>query len=212
MPRGGRIACPLCIASLSVGPIGSSPAAFQLFFPSPLVSGITLQGIGMSLSQIELTQTENPVDQIERIASHNQWAFDRDEEDEISIAVTGTWTEYNIAFTWLSDIEALHVACAFDLKVPQARRGEALALIALINEQLWIGHFDIWPQDGVIMFRHAMLLAGGAALNVRQCEAALTSAVVACERYYQAFQFVVWAGKSGREALDTAMLETKGEA
>jgi hypothetical protein len=169
------------------------------------------QDIGM-LSQIEITQTENPVDQIERIASHNQWAFDRDEEDEISIAVAGTFTEYNIAFTWLSDIEALHVACAFDLKVPPARRGEALALIALINEQLWIGHFDIWPQDGVIMFRHAILLAGGAALNPQQCEAALTNAVAACERYYQSFQFVVWAGKRSREALDAAMLETKGEA
>ncbi len=164
------------------------------------------------LSQIELTQTENPVDQIERIASRNQWSFDREEEDEISVAVTGTFTEYNIAFTWLSDMEALHVACAFDLKVPQARRNDILTLMALINEQLWIGHFDIWPQDGVIMFRHAMLLSGGAALNASQCEAALTNAVAACERYYQAFQFVVWAGKTGREALETAILETKGEA
>lgn len=169
-------------------------------------------GIGMSLLQIELTHNENPVDQIERIASHNQWSFDRDEEDEISIAVTGTWADYHIAFTWLSDIEALHVACAFDLKVPPFRRNEALGLIALINEQLWIGHFDIWPQDGVIMFRHSILLAGGASLNAQQCEAALANAVTACERYYQAFQFVVWAGKSGREALDTLMLETKGEA
>ncbi|HLH13017.1 MAG TPA: YbjN domain-containing protein [Stellaceae bacterium] len=164
------------------------------------------------LSELELIQTENPVDQIERIASQNQWSFDRDEEDEISIAVTGTFTDYNIAFTWLSDIEALHVACAFDLKVPPARRAECIALIALINEQLWIGHFDIWPQDGVIMFRHSMLLAGGAALNPRQCEAALTHAVAACERYYQAFQFVVWAGKGCREALESAILETKGEA
>ncbi|QAY97228.1 hypothetical protein CWB41_06290 [Methylovirgula ligni] len=168
----------------------------------------------MSLSQIELPQieTQNPVDQIEKIALRNQWAYDRDDEDEISIAVTGTWTDYNIAFTWLSDIEALHVACAFDLKVPQARRGDALALIALINEQLWIGHFDVWPQDGVVMFRHSILLTGGAVLNTSQCEAALSNAVTACERYYQAFQFVVWAGKGGREALETALLETKGEA
>ncbi len=168
----------------------------------------------MSLSQIELapSETENPVDQIERIAAHNQWAFDRDDEDEISIAVTGNWTDYNVAFTWLSDIEALNVACAFDLKVPQARRGDALTLIALINEQLWIGHFDIWPQDGLVMFRHAILLTGGAALNASQCQAALSNAVTACERYYQAFHFVVWAGKNGREALETAMLETKGEA
>ena len=166
----------------------------------------------MSLSPRDVDRTENPVDLIERLAASNQWSFDRDEEDEISISVAGGWTDYNIAFTWLQDMEALHVACAFDLKVPGPRRAEILALLALINEQMWIGHFDIWPGDGVIMFRHALLLAGGAELNGKQCEAVLTSAVMACERYYQAFQFVVWAGKTGREALDTAMIETRGEA
>ena len=168
----------------------------------------------MSLSQIEAeaARTENPVDVIERLAALHNWTFDRDEEDEISIAVSGGWADYNIAFTWLQDMEALHVACAFDLKVPAARRTEVLSLVALVNEQMWIGHFDIWPSDGVIMFRHALLLAGGAELNGRQCESVLTSAVLACERYYQAFQFVVWAGKTGREALDTAMIETRGEA
>jgi hypothetical protein len=168
----------------------------------------------MSLSQIdtEATRTENPVDIIERLAAHNSWSFDRDEEDEISISVDGGWADYSIAFTWLPDMEALHVACAFDLKVPAGRRRDALELVSLINEQMWIGHFDIWPSDGVIMFRHALLLAGGAELNGRQCESVLTSAVMACERYYQAFQFVVWAGKGGREALDTALIETRGEA
>ena len=164
------------------------------------------------LAQIELERSEHPVDLIERIAAHHEWAFDRDEEDEISIAVSGTWTDYNVAFTWLPEIEALHVACAFDLKVPAARRTETLTLISLINEQLWIGHFDVWPKDGVIMFRHAHLLTGGATLSPTQCEAALTNAVVACERYYQSFQFVVWAGKTARDAIDTALIETKGEA
>jgi hypothetical protein len=32
------------------------------------------------------------------------------------------------------------------------------------------------------------------------------------ERYFQAFQFVVWAGKSARESLDAAMFQTAGEA
>lgn len=166
----------------------------------------------MSLSQNEFASNENPVDLIERLAVHKQWSFDREEEDEISIVVAGGWSDYSVAFTWLPDIEALHLACAFDLKVPLARRNESLALIAMINEQLWIGHFDIWPKDGVIMFRHALLLAGGATLNATQCESALTNAVFACERYYQAFQFVIWAGKTSREALETAMIETQGEA
>ena len=32
------------------------------------------------------------------------------------------------------------------------------------------------------------------------------------ERYFPAFQFVVWAGKSAREAMDSSMLETSGRA
>jgi len=166
----------------------------------------------MLLSHVELDRNEHPVDQIERFAAHNEWAFDRDDEDEISISVTGGWTNYNVAFTWLADLEALHLACSFDLKVPQPRRTEILSLVSLVNEQLWIGHFDIWPGDGVVMFRHSMLLTGGAELNHRQCEAALSQAVMTCERYYQAFQFVVWAGKNARESLDSAMVETQGQA
>ena len=71
--------------------------------------------------------------------------------------------------------------------MPATRKAEVLSLVAMINEQMWVGHFDIWPTDGVIMFRHALLLAGGAELNGRQCESVLTSAVMACERYYHAF-------------------------
>jgi hypothetical protein len=171
-----------------------------------------VKGPGMTLLQFEAIRSEHPVDLIERLAAHNQWPFDRDEEDEISITVAGGWTDYNVAFTWLEDLEAVHVACAFELKTPSARKAEIIALISLINEQLWLGHFDIWPDDGVVMFRHAIVLSGGAELNGQQCQTVLTSAVRACERYYQAFQFVVWAGKTSREAIETVMLETKGEA
>ena len=95
----------------------------------------------------------------------------------------------------MHDIEALHLACAFDLKVPERRCAEVQQLIALVNEQLWIGHFDLWTQDGMVMFRHALVLAGGVAASGQQCQALLSSALEACERYFPAFQFVVWAGK-----------------
>ena len=62
------------------------------------------------------------------------------------------------------------------------------------------------------MFRHALLLAGGVQPNGRQCESLLGVAIDACDRYYQAFQFVLWAGKTPREALETALFETVGEA
>ena len=82
----------------------------------------------------------------------------------------GGWADYHIAFTWIEDVEALHVACAFDLKVPERRRAEVLQLIALVNEQIWVGHFDMWSAENVVMFRHALLLAGGAEPTHGQCE------------------------------------------
>jgi hypothetical protein len=166
----------------------------------------------MSLIHAEPDRAEHPVDVVERIASFNEWAFDRDDEDEISISVKGKLADYHVAFTWLPDLEALHVGCAFDLKVPERRRSAILSLISLINEHLWVGHFDLWSSEDVVMFRHSLLMVGGADPDGRQCEAILKTAVCNCDRYYQAFQFVLWAGKSPREALDSAMFETQGEA
>jgi hypothetical protein len=166
----------------------------------------------MSLIEIVRQQSNNSLDVVEHLAVGNNWPFERTGEDEIAIVITGKWTNYQLSFTWMSEIEALHLACAFDMKVPEPRLGEVQQLVALVNEQLWIGHFDVWLHNGVVMFRHALVLAGGAAVSDRQCEAMLASALDACERYYPAFQFVVWAGKSAREAMDSAMFETSGEA
>ncbi|MEI8144213.1 MAG: YbjN domain-containing protein [Alphaproteobacteria bacterium] len=167
----------------------------------------------MSLTDLDHSDRQaNPVDLVESLASLNDWSFDRSGDDEITISLTGRWADYHASFTWMDDIEALHMACAFDLKVPDRRRAEAKELIQLINEQLWLGHFDLWQSEGVVMFRHALLLAGGAEASGRQCEALMDAAIEACDRYYQAFQFVVWAGKSAREAMDSAMFETVGEA
>ena len=154
----------------------------------------------------------NPLEVVEQVASSNGWSFERAGEDEITILAAGKWTDYQVSYTWMFDIEALHLACAFDMKIPQARRPEVQKLIAAVNEQLWIGHFDLWTQDGLVMYRHALVLTGGVEASGRQCEALLATALDACERYFPAFQFVVWAGKPARTALDAAMFDTQGQA
>ncbi|MBV8474074.1 MAG: YbjN domain-containing protein [Hyphomicrobiales bacterium] len=155
---------------------------------------------------------EHPVDVVERLAAINEWAFDRADEDEISILVAGTWAHYEIAITWLPEIESLHVSCSFDLKIPTRRRAEIVSLVQLINEQLWLGHFDLWKREDIVMFRHAHCLAGGAQPSDAQCGTIVNAAVTACENHYQAFQFVLWAGRTAAEAMALAAFETKGNA
>ena len=166
----------------------------------------------MSLSSYTDDIRHNPLDVVERLAAGNDWSFERATEDEITILVSGRWAEYQLSYTWMMDIEALHLACAFDIKVPERRRTEVQALIALINERLWVGHFDQWPDEGLVMFRHALQLPAGIEPSGQQCEKLLGTALDTCERYFTAFQFVVWAGKPAKEALEAAMFETSGEA
>lgn len=166
----------------------------------------------MSLIELHERNRINPVDVVESLASISGWSFDRTAEDEISISISGRWTDYHVSFTWMGEIESLHLACAFDLKVPELRRSEVRQLVSHVNEQLWVGHFDLWARDGLVMFRHALLLAGGIEPSEEQCRAVLEAALEACERYFQAFQFVVWAGKPACEAMSAAMFDTAGEA
>jgi hypothetical protein len=166
----------------------------------------------MSLVGHTPTLRNDPLEVVERIASGNNWPFDRVVDDEIALAVSGSRANYQVSFSWMNDIEILHLACAFEMKVPETRLAEVQQLVAAINEQLWIGHFEVWTQSGVVMFRHSLLLVGGVAVSDRQCEAAFGSALDTCERYYPAFQFVVWAGKTAREAMDAVMFETAGQA
>src|SRR4029079_5495500 len=155
----------------------------------------------MSQIHLEIDRSEHPLDVVERLASLRHWIFDRAETDEMAVSVSCRWAGYDIAFTWIEDVEALHVACAFDLKVPERRRQDVLQLISAVNEQLWVGHCDLWSSENVVMFRHALLLAGGADPTDGQCETMLRVAVEACERYFADFPFVIWAGNSGRARL-----------
>ncbi len=165
----------------------------------------------MASAEAGYERVANPVDLIEQIASGQDWSFERSGEDELSMTVAGSWTDYHVSLNWRDDLETLHIAAAFDFKVQDSRLSEVYRLIALINEQLWIGHFDLWSSEGLIMFRQGLML-NGAVATPHQCRALLEASLEACERYYQAFQFVVWAGKDARHALASTVFETEGEA
>ena len=166
----------------------------------------------MDMLQLNSLRDSHPVDVVETFADENEWSFERSAEDEIVILAQGIWTGYSVSFSWVEAFEALHISCAFDMRIPQKRLAETRRLLGLINEQLLFGHFEIWTEDGSVMFRHGMPLAGGADANDAQIDCMLTAATASCERYYQAFQYVVWGARSATDALDSVLFDTVGEA
>lgn len=151
----------------------------------------------------------DPIDLIEQIVVSNDWPFDRS-AGELSVAVSGSWCDYHFGFTFRAEERALQMTCAFDLRVPPARRREMYVLLGLINEQLWLGHFDLWSEDGVLLFRHGSLV--GRQVEPSVCGDLIDLAISTCERFFPAFQYLMWGGKTPELALASALLEPQGEA
>jgi hypothetical protein len=98
------------------------------------------------------------------------------------------------------------------MKVPKARKAAVYELLALVNEKLWLGHFDVASDDNAPAFRHAVLLRGALGASVEQIEDLVDIALSECERFYPAFQLVLWGGKSAEDAITAAMIDPVGEA
>jgi len=154
----------------------------------------------------------NPLDILEQIVIANDWVFDRRTNEEMAAEAPGRWCDYGLYFNWSHEISAMHFTCTFDLKVPEKRRAVLFELLALANERLWIGHFGLDSDEGNPVFRHSVLLRGAPGASAESLEDMVDIAITECERFFPAFQFVLWGGKPPSEALAAAMLECVGEA
>ena len=165
---------------------------------------------------LELSQgseaPRNPLDILEEIVAANEWPFDRADDCDMVVEISGQWCGYRLFFLWRDDISALHVSCAYDLRVPAGKRREVNDLLALVNDAMWLGHFSICSQERVPLFRHTLPLRGMASASVEQLEDLMDIAVTESDRLFPAFQLVLWGGRSPADALAAAILEPVGEA
>lgn len=140
------------------------------------------------------------------------WASERTGEGEIIASATGSWSQYEMRGVWRSEDQVLQFLTFPDIKVVPEKRAAVYEVLGLINEQLWLGHFELWSGSGLIVFRHAALVGAGETLAFEQAESISEAALEECERFYPVFQFVLWGGKSPSEAISAALIDTAGEA
>ena len=153
-----------------------------------------------------------PVDMLASLFEARGWAYEFTGEDEISGEVQGSWANYQVRGIWRAEDHVLQLLCLPDIRVPDDKRGAMFEVLALINEQLWLGHFDIWSSGSVLLYRHGLMLGDDGLLSIAQAQTAVEAAVEECDRFYPAFQFILWGDKSPAEALASALVDAAGEA
>ncbi|WP_156679869.1 YbjN domain-containing protein [Sphingomonas profundi] len=155
-----------------------------------------------------------PIEMLEHYFSAHGWTHERNGDEEIVANFQGSWTQYELRAVWRDEDRVLQFLALPDVRVPADKRAAIYETLGLINEQLWIGHFEMWASSGMLLFRHAALLDSSAepVLSIDQAETLVEAAIDECERFYPVFQFVLWADKTPQEAIAAALIETQGEA
>lgn len=160
---------------------------------------------------IEDNDDAAPVEMLAQLFEAHGWPCEFVNEDEICGEIQGSWTTYQLRCIWRPEDKVLQLLCLPEIRVADGKMKAAYELLALVNEQVWLGHFDIWSQGGVLLYRHGLLLGEGS-LGLNMARLAVDNAVSECDRFYPAFQFVLWGDKKPKDALAAALVDAAGEA
>ncbi len=154
----------------------------------------------------------DPMTAIEAAAEHLDFEKERVADAEIHVVLPCVWRDIGLWFTWRDDLSTLQMGAPIDLKAPAGREDDASRLITMVNERIWSGHFDLWTEDHSIVYRNAAILPESGVLDAGQAEMLIRAAAEAVDRFYPAFNFLVWGGKRPDDALKASLFETAGTA
>ena len=154
----------------------------------------------------------NPIDIVEDVIYQKKWNFSRSADDELVAEIASQWCQYRLYFTWSENLRAISFTVTFDLRFPQTKFVRAYELIGLINEKLWIGHFDITNKNGIPAYRHTVLSSSGNEFLHKKLEDLVDIGIYECEKYYPSFQQVLFDDLAPVEALQLSNFEIIGRA
>mgnify|MGYP006274827359 FL=1 len=166
----------------------------------------------MSLSEDFLTDDAHPIDIVETLAEHHAWEFDRIADDQIAMAVEGQWRTYSITLAWSAYDETLRLICTFETEPPEEKLPRLYEALNAVNDNCWAGAFTFWREQQLMTYRYGLVMAGNQPVMAEQVDKLIGTAVLACERYYPAFQLVVWGDRDPQAAMQVAIAEAYGRA
>lgn len=154
---------------------------------------------------------DNPLDLVEDVLKTNNWVFSRPADNELMLKIQGKHSAYNVFFVWQENMRGLQFCAQYDLEINEQNMMKAASSILEINEQLWMGHFEINKSDRAPRFRHTCLLRGIPSSNGEYIEDMIEIGLTLCEQYYSAFYILSHANDTNDQTLSLALMQPAGE-
>ncbi len=166
----------------------------------------------MAFSEQFMHEDLHPIDIVEHLAEHHDWDFDRIGDDQIAMAVEGQWRTYSITLAWSGYDETLRLVCTFEMEPPEPKLPVLYETLNEVNDQCWAGAFTYWAAQKLMVYRYGLVMTGAQGVCAEQVDTLITAAVMSAERFYPAFQLVVWGDRTPKDAMQAAIAEAYGRA
>ncbi len=159
-----------------------------------------------------ISEYYNPIDTVESIFSNQDFELDRRNLNEVAIEIQGKWNNMLLFFAWEENMRCLHMSCLMNIESKIEDRSKIFELLALVNEDLWVGHFSYWTEQNMPVFKHSMIVTDTESEFEGKISQLIDIAVKECERMYPIFNVVLTKGMNPRQALYPLEFETIGRA
>jgi hypothetical protein len=143
----------------------------------------------------------NPLDTIELILNRDNILFDRRGDNELVAEVLGKWDNMLIFFAFEEHLRCLHISCLLNIETSAVDRSKMFELLALLNENLWLGHFSYWSEQKMPIYKHSLILQDEEELFLDKVSKIIELSIMECERVYPIFNAVMRQGISPAQAL-----------
>ena len=166
----------------------------------------------MTSSFTNLTDSKfHPINLLEEIIISKNWVFERPIEDEIFIEVPTKYSNLIIQVTWLKNRGRIEIRSFFYNKMDFSNNVEIYKLLNFINNKIDYGHFVI-NENKYPTFKNSLILKDSRSVKLGLLKEIFNYAILECERFFPAFQLVLWGGKKAEEAIKFFDFHTEGKA
>ena len=153
----------------------------------------------------------NPINIFEKIVISNNWAFERPFDEEIYVEVPNKYSNLIFQISWSRKEQTIDLKASFYIKMDFSRNDEIYKLLNLINYSTNIGHFQI-NESKYPTFKYSIIFNDIKNLKHDILKRTLNHAISESEKFFPAFQLVLWAGKTAEEAILFSDFTTEGKA
>ena len=154
----------------------------------------------------------HPVDALELIAHEENWAFVRDEDNEIILEIDGGWKKYTVTASWNVSRNLFRVICTFEMMPPKKKLVKLYETLNLVNSSNVDGCFAYDNGEQIMNYNTNILFSDELIISNTELRDWIKSSIETTEKFYPTFQKSCWGEVMPKDAMSVAFGKIAGHA